>query len=478
MWNFRIGRSFGLMLQTLPFIALRTAVYFGCSLLLILGWIGGPALGAYVAPASMWETGAWVGFAIGSVASGTVVYFVREYFLYLVKAGHIAVLVELMEGRSLPKGKGQLRYAKEIVAERFVEASAFFVLDQVISGILAVVNRVLVGLGSFIPGLDGAMAFVGRVLRVSLTFADEVILALSFRTKSNDVWRTSRDGVVLYAQNYKNILKNAFFLAMLNYALIFVFFLVAWAPASWIAGLMPGTGSAILSFIVTVLLVYSIKKALIEPLLMTALMQVYFRAIEGQVPTPAWTEKLDGLSEKFRAMQEKFVGPASSAPLIPSAVETQPTSAGQWQQTHPESSHPQSGYPHPASSHPQSGYPHPASSHPQSGYRTGSQAQSAYPQSVAPQPSYDQQPSYADQQSAYAQSAAPHNYQYSSQFAAPHSSHQAQQSMHAQPAHQPEAGAHQAASSPSHFAQPLHLQAKAPAIGSTTLPMGLVKTDL
>ena len=66
MWDFKIGRCAGLMFQTFPFIALRTLVYFGCSLLLILGFVGGPALGAWLAPASAWEVGAWVGFGVGA----------------------------------------------------------------------------------------------------------------------------------------------------------------------------------------------------------------------------------------------------------------------------------------------------------------------------------------------------------------------------------------------------------------------------
>ncbi len=292
------------MFSTLPFIALRTAVYFGTSLLLILGFLGGPALGVWLVPESMGTVGFYGGLLVGGGAASMIVYALREYFLYLVKAGHIAVLVELLEGRALPKG--QLSYAKDIVAERFVEASSFFVIDQVVSSILGVLNKMLVGLGSFIPGVNGAMAFIGTVLRTSLAYADEVILALSFRNRSADVWRTSRDGVVLYAQNYKTILKNAFALAVIHYLLVFVLFLMAWAPATWIAGLMPGAGSAIVAFIVTLLMVYSLKKAFIEPFLMAALMQVYFQCIEGQTPNPAWVQKLDGLSEKFRSMKDKF----------------------------------------------------------------------------------------------------------------------------------------------------------------------------
>ncbi len=304
MWNFKIGRTFGLMFKTLPFIALRTAVYFGSSVLLILGFLGGPALGVWLAPESMSTFGFYGGLVVGGGGASMIVYALREYFLYLVKAGHIAVLVELMEGRTLPKS--QLSYAKGIVAERFACASAFFVVDRVVSSVLGIVNKVLVGLGAFIPGMDGAMAFIGRVLRTSLTYADEVILALSFKTQSTDIWRTSRDGVVLYAQNYKAILKNAFALAVIHYLLVFVLFIMAWVPAAWIAGLMPGEGSALLAFVVTLLLVYSLKKAFIEPFLMAALMQVYFECIEGQTPNPAWTEKLDGMSEKFRSMSDNF----------------------------------------------------------------------------------------------------------------------------------------------------------------------------
>ena len=68
-------------------------------------------------------------------------YFVREYLLYLVKAGHIAVLVELFEGRELPAGRSQIDYAQSIVRERFGESSVLFGVDQLIKGILKAFNR-------------------------------------------------------------------------------------------------------------------------------------------------------------------------------------------------------------------------------------------------------------------------------------------------------------------------------------------------
>jgi hypothetical protein len=34
-------------------------------------------------------------------------------------------------------------------------------------------------------------------------------------------------------------------------------------------------------------------------------MQVYFKAIEGQVPDPGWDHKLSGASRQFRELKEK-----------------------------------------------------------------------------------------------------------------------------------------------------------------------------
>ena len=65
-------------------------------------------------------------------------YWIREYILYLVKAGHIAVLVKVHDGQKLPDGRDQINYARGIVKQRFTEASVLFGLDQLIKGVLRV----------------------------------------------------------------------------------------------------------------------------------------------------------------------------------------------------------------------------------------------------------------------------------------------------------------------------------------------------
>jgi hypothetical protein len=48
-----------------------------------------------------------------------------------------------------------------------------------------------------------------------------------------------------------------------------------------------------------------VKQSVIEPIGMTALMQVFFKVTEGQQPNPEWEGKLDGVSKKFGELKTK-----------------------------------------------------------------------------------------------------------------------------------------------------------------------------
>lgn len=134
MWDFSVGRALGMMGQTLPFILLRMAVYFGFTAAYILvtgmgagiGWgVGGFGDPDFQATTTFW--GGLIGFGV----VGAVMYLLREYILYIVKAGHIAVLVKLIDGEQMPKGNSQISYARDVVTSRFTEASILLSLIHI-----------------------------------------------------------------------------------------------------------------------------------------------------------------------------------------------------------------------------------------------------------------------------------------------------------------------------------------------------------
>ena len=307
MWDFSLGRTFSILMKTMPFVVFRLVVYLGIAIAYVVAVGTGAGIGyGLTAFGDEPGRGAGLGGMIGFGIVSGVLYWLREYVLYLVKAGHIAVMVELLDNKTVPAGRGQIVHAQAVVKERFAETSILFGIDQLIKGILRAVNSTLLTVTSFlpIPALDTLARFVNAILNLSLTFVDEVILARNIRSKSDNPWESSKDGLILYAQNYKVMLKNAVVLMVLMYALAVAIFLVMLVPAGAIVAFFPGSTGG-WTFVTAIVLAWSLKAALLEPFAVAAMMQVYFKAIHSQEPSPEWDAKLSGMSRKFRTLKDK-----------------------------------------------------------------------------------------------------------------------------------------------------------------------------
>lgn len=309
MWDFSIATALGIMRKTAPFLLLRMAIYFGIAVAYVLvtgvgagiGYgIGGFGEDDFQASTTMW--GGLLGFGI----TAGVLYLLREYLLYMVKAGHIAVMVEALDGRELPKGQGQISYARKIVAERFGEASVLFGIDQLIKGVLKAITGLVQGLLSIIPipGLDKVMSLVRAFLKIAVGLIDEVILAHGLRTRAENPYTSAKQALVLYGQNAKPMLRNAAWLTLFTWGLSFFVFLVMLAPAAAVVYILPGAWSAG-GVVFALLFAWAVKAAVIEPFAIACLLQAFFSVTEGQVPNPDWEAKLENGSKKFKALGER-----------------------------------------------------------------------------------------------------------------------------------------------------------------------------
>ena len=319
MWDFSVSRTLGIMMKTMPFILFRMLVFFGITIAYIFATGSGGAIGYGVGRVSsdpdaqgtfaVW--GAVVGFGLVSV----VVYWIREYVLYIVKAGHIAVMVELLQGKELPMGRGQIDHAKAVVTERFVETNVLFAVDQLVKGVIGAITGLIGGVANFlpIPGLSTLVSFLNTIIRMSLTFVDEIVLGYAIKTGSTNPWASARTGIVLYAQNGKTMVKNAIWLSVFMWLVSIVVFMLFLAPAGALLYYFPGQAGG-WGFVIAIVFAWSFKAALLEPFAIAALMDVYFRVIEGQQANPEWERKLDGASNKFRDMAGKAMDWAGARP--------------------------------------------------------------------------------------------------------------------------------------------------------------------
>lgn len=304
MWDFSIARAIGLMVSTAPFLLFRAVVYFTIAAAYVIATgagagigygVGGFGDGDFRASATLWGGG--IAFAL----TAGVIYFLREYILYTVKAGHIAVIVELMDGRPLPHGMGQIGYAKSVVVARFGQTSVLFGLDQLIKGVINAVTGLLEGLFSIlpVPGLDRLMSVLRAYLKLAVGLVDEVILAHAIRTRSDNPYQSAREALVLYGQNAKPMLINAAWLTLIVYGLSLLVFLIMLAPAAALVYLIPGAWSAG-GFVFALLFAWAIKAAVLEPFAIACLLQAFFKITDGQQPDPVWEGRINAASSKFQ----------------------------------------------------------------------------------------------------------------------------------------------------------------------------------
>jgi hypothetical protein len=310
MWDFSLGRAISMVLRTLPFVLLRMAVYFGIGfaylLTIGLGAVIGFGFGHLGENPDAPLGGAFWGGLIGFGITSAILYFLREYILYLVKAAHIACLVELLDGRSVPAGQTQISYGAKFVETHFAEASVLFGVDQVIKAVLRSLFGIINFFSAFlpIPGLQQLVRIAEAIIRLSLTYVDEVILAYLIRTRTTNPWETAKDGLILYAQNYGHFVKNAIWLAVFLWLLTIAIFAVIVGPFAGLAALLP-TGATLWTVGLALIFAWSFKAAILEPIAIAALMQVYFKTIEGQRPNPEWDSRLSEASRRFRELARK-----------------------------------------------------------------------------------------------------------------------------------------------------------------------------
>jgi hypothetical protein len=312
--NLKDGMS--LVKKTMPFIFLNLTVYgiFAGATLFYFLMVGGLCY--------LLKSLAGLIFLAGLGLYGVIAYYVREYVLYLIKAAHIAVITELMLNGKVPEDKSQVEYGKNMVKTRVKDVSILFAIDQLVKGVLKGLNRLIVSIADWVPlpGLDKIAGVVMAIINLSMTYVDEAILSYSFVRKQENPWTTAKEGVVLYAQAYKTILKNAVILGVIGFFAFIALVLILMVPGLALGALFPKMSTAL--GIAVLVIAYLVKLALYDPIALCTIILTYHRAIQGLTPNPEWERKLDQVSSKFRQLKTKAAewGNSGSQPETGGAV--------------------------------------------------------------------------------------------------------------------------------------------------------------
>lgn len=308
-----------LITKTLPFFLMRILVYglFGVISLIFLGIVVGIG---YLLIRLVGDVGVALIFVI--VIAFLILYgalkFVERYVLYMVKLGHVSVIVELLRTGNIPEGKGLVAYGKDQVKESFGSSNVAFVLDKMVYAAVKQIQRWVMRIGelfSFLPGSNTVISIVNSIMSVSLNYIDEAIMSYIFLRKTEirdvNVWKEASDGVILYAQSWKGIIKSAAISVMFIYAFNIIMFLILVFPLVLLVGLFPqeidGIGlflgflAVLAAFILTTLL----KRALIDPVVTIIMVRSYQMNIRDQQPSIDLHNQLLGISPRFKRLVTK-----------------------------------------------------------------------------------------------------------------------------------------------------------------------------
>ena len=247
-----------------------------------------------------------VGF-IGLVIGLKIYSFGCEYIGYMIKAAHVAVIGELALYGKVPNGVKITEYGKQKVKERFLTANAFFAIDKLMSSAVKQIQNMISKVGGMFEKIEIVQTIISIVnifVGIVLGYVDEAVLARVFQKKEDGAWKASCDGVVLYFQNWKEILKNALVITLG----IVAFYAVGMGALYLIIGLISGGAGdlwAILFILIAFFLIDVIKVAFIDSYVTISVVNKYLPLTINQQPALDIYEKAQGWSKKFKDMCNK-----------------------------------------------------------------------------------------------------------------------------------------------------------------------------
>ena len=248
--------------------------------------------------------GVAIALCLWAILIGGVFTFAERYIGYMLKAGHVAMVTTAVTTGTLPEN--QLEAAKSMVKERFATANVYFVVDRLVSGAVSQLQRGLQKVEDLlgkIPGVSVIVSFAQLFVHIALNYIDECCLGYTFLHREQSAFKSAADGVVIYFQNWKALLKNA----AVTTLIVMGISLVAWLlPFLIFAGLFSLLHIHwIFAFILALIIAAIIKSSFVDSYMMVKMMVSYMQVAPSTEITFDLYDKLCKLSAKFRNLFNK-----------------------------------------------------------------------------------------------------------------------------------------------------------------------------
>ena len=249
-------------------------------------------------------SGMFIAFWIWLVLVAGVFVWIERYIGYMLKAGHVAMVTTAVTTGSLPEN--QLEAAKQMVKERFATANVYFVVDRLVTGAVSQLQRGLQKIDNLLGGIPGVsiiISFAQMFVQVALGYVDECCLGYTFLHKEQSAFKSAADGVVIYFQNWKKLLKDA----AVTTLIVLGVSVLAWVlPFIIFAAILGAFGVHwIFSFVIALMFAGVVKSSFVDSYMMVKMMVSYMEVAPSTQITFDLYDKLCKLSGKFKSLFNK-----------------------------------------------------------------------------------------------------------------------------------------------------------------------------
>lgn len=231
----------------------------------------------------------------------------NNYVGYMIKAGHVAVVAHAVTTGEIPED--QFAFGKQMITERFATSNVYFVVDKLVSGAVRQLQKVVGQVGGLleaIPGMEKITNLLQSFIRIALGYVDECCLGYCFVNKEKSAFQASCDGVVIYFQNAKKLLKDAAIITLVVSLVTFVAWFVPFLILALIFKALEW--NLIIAAIIALCLGVTIKSAFVDTFVMVKMMVTYMEVAPGTEISFDLYSKLCGLSSKFKELFNKAQG--------------------------------------------------------------------------------------------------------------------------------------------------------------------------
>lgn len=235
---------------------------------------------------------------------GAIHWIIKHYVAYLLKAGHVAAIAQSFKDGKVPSNP--VTTGKDMVKERFATSNVYFLVDKLVAGAVKQLQRVLGRVTSLLGNLPGggAIQTVGNMfIDISLGYIDECCLGYVFYHPEQNVYKSSADGVVVYAQNWKPLLKDGAKTTFVVLLTVFAVTLLAFALVGGLFRLLDW--NMLVAVLLSFLVAMAVKRAFVDSWILVKMMSTYFKAAETTIITYDLYGKLRNLSGRFRELFDK-----------------------------------------------------------------------------------------------------------------------------------------------------------------------------